>query len=117
MVERPVQQGHAVRLEVLVPGLQLLHAIDDEPIVVQGLQPIGRPCPAPQRQVVVTTSEIHQVFVGTVQHFHAQHIDVETLTLLQVGHQQGNMTQAVQAARACRQFGHWRGSIFVYNSE
>lgn len=106
MVERPVEQGHPSGLEVRIPGLQFLDAVHDEPVMVQGLQPVGSPCPAPQRHVVITAGQVHQVFIGAAQYFHTQHIDVKAFALLKVGYQQGNMAQAIQAARAGRQFRH-----------
>ncbi|MNI82361.1 hypothetical protein D3C73_1390630 [compost metagenome] len=70
--------------------------------MIQRLQAIGSPCPPPQREVVVTTRQVDQILVGPIQHLHAQHIDIETLALFKVGHQQGDMAQAIETTGACR---------------
>ncbi|VUY43758.1 hypothetical protein PAKAF_01585 [Pseudomonas aeruginosa PAK] len=116
VVEGLVEQGHAQRLQVTVPGLQFLHAVDDEAVVIHGLQAVAGSVGAAEGKVVVAAGEIHQVFVGAVQHFHAQHVDIEALAFFQVGHQQGEVTQAVEVGGAGRAVGHGFASFFVYNN-
>ena len=59
---------------------------------------------AAERQVVVAAGQVDQILVGAVQQLHAQHVHVETLARFQVGYQQDQMVQAIEARWALNFF-------------
>ncbi|MDT4865281.1 hypothetical protein FQZ97_1000750 [compost metagenome] len=67
---------------------------------------------AAEGQIVVAAGQVNQVFIGAVQQFHAQDIHIETFAFLQVGHEEGDMAQAIETTGTT---GHFLDSIFVYN--
>ena len=97
MVEGPIQQRHPLCLEVLVPGVQFLDAVDDEAVMIHQRHTVALGISAAERQVVVAAGQVDQILVGAVQQLHAQHVHVETLARFQVGYRRGQMAQVIEA--------------------
>src|SRR3990167_2473761 len=72
MGEGAVKQGHALCLEVGVPGVQLIDAVDDKAVVIHCLLAAAGHRSATQGEVVITTGQVDQVWIGAVQHLHAE---------------------------------------------